>query len=714
MKDKILDFENRLLEDRNRLNQLMREYEGEDIPLLRNKLFQMENEIKHMEIQLNGLRQQLNQNAVLPTADVAAAAVTGPVKQTQRPYEKIVSTYQNQSQQTYQKDMPKPEKKDIENTFGKVIMGVAASVLIFISLILFSTLVVPYLTDTVKMVLTYVISILFLGTGLVMLQISKKTTFWLAISGCGAGGIYISLLLTNLYFKRIDDIALFVLVGIWAVVMCCLSKLRNHLFKIIGYIGIVVSVCFGTGFCMDSENEAKFIALVVFFLITSGVFFITHFEGTFVKLRLYHIFNLISIFVLYWGCEYLFAEGLQLVPVFLIVLLGGYLTSVFCSDWEKSYFGAGFVVCCYVLLFNMFLGQLGMDDLPECLCIYGVAFFISVIAQLKKPDSYGQQLFIQIIMIFVGHTILWNEQIMEYSYYLLMVLPLLWAGFALNHSIYKVAAFITCFLIGSCCTVNVINVIAFLIIVAVWFVMLYFMKEQYSLWNKLGLYILLLQFLVTDFPEILENLTNDWDVIRVTLLAVLVAVQLWMMKSPFSKNLKTGEPEKNYLVYGVNSLVMIYSIVVLNFCDSTGSHILAILLTVVVFMANTKKFMDTGKMLHGFYVGFKLTVMIIAILGSFDAVNYVISISCFVVALISIVIGFYGRYKALRLYGLILSMISVFKLVVIDTQYSNTLGNALSFLICGMICFAISMLYNYLDKRISKEISGDESNGLKM
>ena len=102
-------------------------------------------------------------------------------------------------------------------------------------------------------------------------------------------------------------------------------------------------------------------------------------------------------------------------------------------------------------------------------------------------------------------------------------------------------------------------------------------------------------------------------------------------------------------------------------------------------------------------MGLKFTVLLAVILDSFDSANYVISISCFVLAILSIMIGFVGQYKSLRIFGLILSMISTFKLIMVDINYSNTLGNALSFFASGILCFVISLIYNFIDRKMQRD-----------
>lgn len=77
-----------------------------------------------------------------------------------------------------------------------------------------------------------------------------------------------------------------------------------------------------------------------------------------------------------------------------------------------------------------------------------------------------------------------------------------------------------------------------------------------------------------------------------------------------------------------------------------------------------------------------------------------ISIASIIFAIISIYYGFIANYKYLRIFGLILSIFSVIKLILIDISYDDTIWRALSFFICGILCFVISVIYNKIDKKI--------------
>ena len=103
------------------------------------------------------------------------------------------------------------------------------------------------------------------------------------------------------------------------------------------------------------------------------------------------------------------------------------------------------------------------------------------------------------------------------------------------------------------------------------------------------------------------------------------------------------------------------------------------------------------------YIGVKYTLFMIIAFASFARWGYLMSISCLIVAIVCIGVGFINNSKALRIYGLVVSLISLIKLVLIDIYYSSTALRAFSFLICGLICFAISIIYTLLEKRVNND-----------
>ena len=249
--NRILEYEKQLIQDRQQLLELLSETPEENEELVRYKLECFQKEIAFMNRQVELLKEEANtvqatQNvqragtfaeqmkqtsqaemspmqtdseteavskaqAVQATQETQATnSAQGNQKQTaaKGAFSGQESGGQRETQATILQRMAAtqakaPVKKDLEQTVGKSLMGIFASVLIFISLILFATLLLPYFTDTLKMLTTYLVSFAFLAVGLVKMKKDKGNKFYIALTGCGIGAIYISLLLSNMYFKML-------------------------------------------------------------------------------------------------------------------------------------------------------------------------------------------------------------------------------------------------------------------------------------------------------------------------------------------------------------------------------------------------------------------------------------------------------------------------------------------------------------------------------
>ena len=82
--------------------------------------------------------------------------------------------------------------------------------------------------------------------------------------------------------------------------------------------------------------------------------------------------------------------------------------------------------------------------------------------------------------------------------------------------------------------------------------------------------------------------------------------------------------------------------------------------------------------------------------------NYAFSVECMATALLAIIIGFWIHTKPLRIWGLILTLTCILKLVTYDMAGYSTLTRILSFIIGGVICFVISAIYTFAEKKLLK------------
>jgi hypothetical protein len=85
-----------------------------------------------------------------------------------------------------------------------------------------------------------------------------------------------------------------------------------------------------------------------------------------------------------------------------------------------------------------------------------------------------------------------------------------------------------------------------------------------------------------------------------------------------------------------------------------------------------------------------------------SAPAYVSSIVGIILAVGCIVLGFVMKMKGVRIYGLVVSMIMIFKLALVDFEKTSVLAYALSFFIAGISCLVISMLYYFVNAAVAK------------
>ena len=199
---RINECEKRVNQNRQMLNALLYEFNGgKDSDAFRIKIDHLHREIYELERELYDLKvayckkyqtgmQPQPMAQPQPMVQSQQTAQPQPMAQPQqpiqpqpmaRPQQPVQPQPMAQPQQTAQpQPMVQPQQTaqqqpqirpvqtttDMEKVVGKSIMGIVASVLIFISLIVFGTLVVPLLTDTAKMMLMYAVSLIFAIIGI--------------------------------------------------------------------------------------------------------------------------------------------------------------------------------------------------------------------------------------------------------------------------------------------------------------------------------------------------------------------------------------------------------------------------------------------------------------------------------------------------------------------------------------------------------------------
>lgn len=687
MREELLEFEKKLLELRLEMAELLKKADGEKNESNKAKLRQLEEELGYVIRQYRVLEAKINEQPVQPMSVQTTCA-----QPVQQQYVQPQPVQQQYAQPQPIQPQPAPvHKKNMENAIGTSLMGILASGLIFISIILFATLGLPYLSDFFKMIVCYAVSIATIVVSMYKLNRHPESKFYLSLSGCGVGALYISVLLTNIYFEYINDITLFVCITIWVFFMCCLSKIKSKIFAIIGHVGIVIAVIFGTLLCASEGDLAKFIMLTVFFAVSMGTLYGIHFDKKLVNNILPNVFALISLFTLIVGADLIIGECYNAYQVCLMLVVLAFLAVLVYCDWNGSQIGYGLMPTAYLILLLLVASSFFEEDHQVGIFAYIISMVMILISEYKeRSDNFGKY-FLQLFMIvFAWFGLASIDGMFEYLQLPLLALPLIVLGNRQENSLCKYAAMFTVFAF----LVNDMEMLPKLIyaIIAVTglYVLRFMAKETFG--YKVVLHLISMVFFLGPLYDLINENINDYATADALLYIIITVFNMIMLRV----DLMQGESITIYNI--VNAIMMARGLGFI--ADNTSLHFLVILVVIGAFMVNSKRFLESGKLVPGIYVGIKFTILLIVILSSFETENYIMSIMLIMMAIGCIIIGFAFKYKALRIYGLALSMISIFKLVMVDIHYDNTLGNALSFFVSGVLCFAISMIYNYIGKKM--------------
>ena len=717
----ILNLENKILQDRQILNNLIYQYESNGMKkeMIDAKLVNLQTELDYMSKQLDMLMKEhrsprevayvkdsmpvLNDHLVHENKEIPVM----PVKQEQR---QEIHNQVLQTQMEQKRTATAVPKKDLESVVGKSWMGAIASVLIFISIIMFATLLLPVLTDTLKMIAMFVVSFSVTSVGLMKLKKNADSPFYLAISGCGIGSIYISILLSNMYFKMTNDIVLYVFILIWSLFVCYLSRKRSVLFEVIGQSGILIAVGFGVTLCRANHDAAKLLFLTAFFMITASIFMYSHLKKTLSG-------NMISFWYTYVGISLLLAglvgvrETIEadIIAVLLVIYIGTMIAVAFKRELDKPVI-LGVLTTLYVINLFICLGRFFESDTALSSVMLCVCVIILVLSEWKcKERISADKIALQVpqllfILIFTAILDVGTDQIRVF----VLAYAFLAGGYWRRNRIFQYASLVYLFLFV-CSDIGILGFVLGITYFITSFACSYIMKEQYCVSIKIGSYLLFLFFLL-GCDDLLEDLYLSYESVESLMFLVISAVNLFALKGIGTKNFATGEREKvcETICNVINGFLMFFVLLHIQYLDSVVWHFACVIMAGTLFMANSsnliKKYQGTKRELPiGIYVGIKLTILLITVLSSFEAANIIISVACFIFAIVWIVIGFWKYTKSLRIYGLILSLFSAVKLIMIDMDYDNLLGRAVGFFGCGVLCFVISFIYNTIDKKIKSE-----------
>ena len=628
-------------------------------------------------------------------------------------------------------EVKKKESRSAEQVIGKTAMGIGASVLIFIAMVMFATLIIPMFNDTMKMISMYLLSVALIAAGEFVYK--KSRTGYTILSACGVGALFISFVATCVYFHAIGQVALYGLLLLWVFgVAFHMARNRNLMFVIVGQIGVVIAT-FLAG--LSNDIDSTFYLMIGFVILAEAIFFISFFRKSFV-IDFVNVCSLVlSIMILdgvvywpaYWGGLAAGATGpmVTIVAVGVIAFTGG-MMYIYTRDLSETQGLVARIFNIFVcIVFALLIGSLDRVFMAQSdlLCLFSVAY---TAAMLGVGDYFGGRkgiiatrsvhafvaivltfammqdirLGVQLALMFFAILYGWLSR-EKYYYFLAPIIYLFMGGLDIPAMFFR--ATLSVYMENAWPVVALFVGLALLIMEIV----LVRLKEGEFFPFEIVAYFTMMFGIMTCIDELGLLVTFDYAMLWTLCIWVVVQIIIkkcnWCMRSKVPYYIMSGLMLLVALDVAHNDIggvIETYNSAVTYMPNVIGS-IIAILASVAAFSINTKELFKITP-LAGSYIAGKYTLLLIVILNAFSVPSQIMSIVLLIIAAASIAVGFKINNKSLRLYGLILSIVAVAKLILIDISYDNSLMRAFSFLICGLICFAISIAYNRMERRMIK------------
>lgn len=715
----ILNFENELVTSRKKLNDLIYELNSPNSEvtkeIMQTKIDMMTDDLKRMESQLLLLRDSLKEDKIKPP---------------------VSTLYPNAN-------LPEKKNTNLEDLFGRNLMGIFASVLIFIGMILFGMVIVPALSDEMKIFCMYLASLTVTITGILFMQKSPANKFFISLTGLGVGALFLSLIMSNVYFHLFGDLLTYILLFFWAVGTIVLSKYERKLsgldhkidiFEIIGQLGIMISIILGCMLCSEKNDLLKFlmltiyhfIAVIAFHLSTAGQVEddkkISVFCGDFkVQNHVFKVINMIILiltYILYLAKpehSYAAMSTEEILITFFLALTSIVDLSVAYKKEKKSDFHCTWYhifISLYALIGVLLILQAGSITLLKVILSYTLCLVLLLLAESQENQYISIArtiLFIIALLMLVS-----IEESAGILYILLATAPLMITGIHIKKNIYLIAGTCSIYLWTFVCSF-VYEVTLQTIIAAILCTVLYLFirsKTEDKTVRSVGYPVILIlnafvfsTYLtdITDHMIYKYHLYEWWSKTKhfdfITAFCIAAVIHICMTKKECFK-----DHDEKVFARIINTIIMLMGCAAISFNEFP---ILSILIAVGVFTLNSREILmeqeensNSGHKKYWVmaYIMFKYTVLLLTILYSIDTPAYIISISLLVFAVLSVIAGFWKRKKGYRLYGLVLSMISIFKLIMLDADTKDEVTGSISFMLCGLLCFAISFIYNKIQK----------------
>ena len=597
-----------------------------------------------------------------------------------------------------------PKERNLENAVGRNLFAVLASVLVLIGVGVFISTIYEQIPELVKIVAIYVFGFALLGTGLAVYR-KNGNKFWLGVASCGLAELLVSIITSHSYFGVLPLLPTFALVLVWIAGSFWLTRFHPAVFKTIGFIGFLISISLGLSLVQWNEIGI-YLTLLGAYVVLSMFFMVTN--KNYVNLNTGMAFFCAAGLLMFYDLGPRLPEGMNWVPgvLFMVILAVFHGIYVWKAKLHQNAYPM-YAILTVAVSVILLAGYRSEETVPF---IGTVVILLWAVQHWWGCDKNMRILYTVLAGAYMAFAAAWQTPhhlvMWWYMGFLAAAYGLYWLTKERDIAWFGWLCFLMFYLYGWAED----WVIWMLFLGATGMLLLSgsrWLRRDRAL--QTAWYVVLVavgQTLEsTILLECVEKMPNvpGWtiyqtgDAIFYTLLAF---ANVWYLHRTLR------DKEKLLRINGASVVVMVLQAYAFLECmTAVGSDLwyvtaLGILGSMAVLSYSlwyTLKTRGTSRKLMVWQF-VKFTLYCWAVLAILNSSNILMHISLLLIAIAAVVVGFGLGHKAVRVYGLVLSLVDVVSLVLFNIDYGNSLQLAGGIVLCGILCFVISFLYSRLSK----------------
>lgn len=665
----------------------------------------------------------------------------------------------------YTKKISVQQKNGFENFIGKNVLAIVAAMLIFIGIIAFGVIVLKEMGNIGKLAVLYSGGMIITILGFIF-SLKNKSLVNSTVFGCGIGAMYITTLLGGIYYDLIDMIYMnLIILFINAGVLIAIDKLNIKYLTIISSIGSLIAIIFSL---TQDLSELDFLGIIAFEALTIALFIFSGYKQKWFKYAIHSSLILNLLLMLLFNSFYSFSFCFECFDIkavakifsFIILLCSSVILIILFSknSNDRTHFmiSASFISATFsfglkgplIAFYTHFVRNYAMgehilspshttDEIANLSCLLSFItisllfiIFILIYNNAFKARKNSELLIISFIVL---HTFMLIDTITLYDFVPLLLLPSLLCLILFmftNKNIYW--AFSFGFLIIETILnpmllddANFINTICCSVLLLICSVMLSYAKDKnFISYPVLSFFIISYNFTINLINYLLLNpISTKYDTVILglaisSIVGILYLSLLYKYPTTKTQQVILGVNKNIFVIFGMLMLMyscankhdMLMKTIDYEPCLITGNitEICLALLFLGIAMIRIGEVIKERSNIYGLMYAIKFTLIVLCSLSSLTRIidnELVASLSYIIVSALCILFGFKTTIKSVRIYGLVMILISVLKLVVVDVWSENSMVRVGALILGGLICFAISAGYTHVEKKIKEQFN---------